>query len=163
MLEFPRVEFELGWRNIIDIETQKAILAEIKRLTWDIDRKIWWTFHCLTTYISIRPGELLSLKERQIDLKLKAIIIPSSKEKKPKIAYLLEEDVECLETLPRGMPDLPFSRHKKPGRGRVTGKRWSKNYLSKIWRKACINLGVEGIDMYGGTRNSTATKVGHCN
>jgi len=67
MPEFPRVEFELGWHNIIDIETQQAILAEIKRLTWDIDRKIWWAFHCLTTNISIRPGELLSFKERQID------------------------------------------------------------------------------------------------
>ena len=42
----------------------------------------------------------------------------------------------------------------------MIGKRWGKNYLSKIWRKARINLSVESVDMYGGTRHSTATTLG---
>jgi integrase len=160
MPEFPRVNFELGFRNIIAIDTQQLILEEIRRLTWDTDPKIWWAFHCLTTYISIRPGELLKLRERQLDLNLKAIVIPSPKEKRPKITYLLDEDVEFLKALPRGLPDLPFFRHRKGGRGRVVGKRWGKNYLAKLWKKACDNLGIEGVDMYGGTRHSTATALG---
>jgi hypothetical protein len=29
-------------------------------------------------------------------------------------------------------------------------------YLYKWWKKACQNLGIEGVDLYGGTRHSTA-------
>jgi hypothetical protein len=31
--------------------------------------------------------------------------------------------------------------------------------LYKWWKKACANLGVEGIDLYGGTRHSTVTAL----
>ena len=159
MPEFPRIDFELGWRPIIDIATQQAIIEEIRRMTWDTDPKIHFAFKCLSTYINIRPGELIALKERQIDLKLKAIVIPSPKEKRPKLAYLLDEDVEFLASLPRGLPDLYFFRHRSPGQGRVVGKQWGKNYLYKLWKKACRNLGIEGIDLYGGCRHSTATNL----
>ena len=38
--EFLEVNFEPGWRNIIDIGTQQAIIAEIRRLSHPIDPKI---------------------------------------------------------------------------------------------------------------------------
>lgn len=66
----------------------------------------------------------------------------------------------------RFIPDRPGTskylspKEKKPGRGRVIGKRWSKNYLSKILRNACINLGIEGINMYVDTRRRTAKALG---
>jgi hypothetical protein len=35
------------------------------------------------------------------------------------------------------------------------GDRFGDKYLYKWWVKACENLGIEGVDLYGGTRHST--------
>ena len=32
----------------------------------------------------------------------------------------------------------------------------SEKYLYKWWVKACDNLGIKGVDLYGGTRHSSA-------
>jgi len=160
MPEFPEVAFELGWRNIVDIETQREIIEKVKRLTYDINPKIWFGVHCLATYVSIRPGELLSTRERYINLKLGGIVVPHPKEKRPKIVYLLPEDVEFIESQPRGLPDLYFFRH-LPGRsGVAAGTKFGPRYLYKWWKKACENLGIENLDLYGGTRHSTVTALG---
>ena len=34
--------------------------------------------------------------------------------------------------------------------------RFGKDYLYEWWKAACRNLGVEGVDLYGGTRRSSA-------
>ena len=38
-----------------------------------------------------------------------------------------------------------------------TGDQFGKDYFYKWWKKACTNLGIDGVDLYGGTRHSTAT------
>lgn len=58
----------------------------------------------LATYISIRPGEMLNLKEGDIDIKLGYFIIPLFEEKRPKIVPMIEEDIEILSNMPRGIP-----------------------------------------------------------
>lgn len=160
MPEFPSVNFELGWRNIVDIDTQHQIIDKVKKLSYDINPKIWFGIHCLATYVSVRPGELLAVRERFINVKLGGIVIPHPKEKKPKIVYLLPEDVQFIIDQPRGLPDLYFFRH-LPGRsGVAAGTKFGPRYLYKWWIKACRNLGVEGVDLYGGTRHSTVTALG---
>jgi hypothetical protein len=32
-------------------------------------------------------------------------------------------------------------------------------YLHKWWKKACSNLGIEDLDLYGGTRHSSVTAL----
>jgi hypothetical protein len=32
-------------------------------------------------------------------------------------------------------------------------------YLWKKWTQACKNLGIEGVDLYGGTKHSTASAL----
>ena len=107
--EFPVISFQLGWRKIIDKETQEAILDEVYRLTYHINPKIWLGIKWLCTYIAIRPGELLSLKEENIDFKLRYFVLPSqsTKEKKSKLIPMLDEDIELIKALPRGLPHLP--------------------------------------------------------
>jgi hypothetical protein len=56
MPEFPETPFELGFRKIIDKDTQAAIIDEVYRLTYHINPKIWLGIKWLATYISIRPG-----------------------------------------------------------------------------------------------------------
>ena len=158
--DFPVISYELEWRNINDISIQQEILTEIERLIWTDNPMILFEFKCLSTYIAIRPAELLNIRERNIDLRLSGIIIPHPKEKRPKIVYLLSKDIEFIQMQPRGLPNLYFFRHVTPARGRTVGSRWCKNYFSSIWHQACKNIGVEGVDMYGGTRHRTATYMG---
>lgn len=157
--EFPEIGCELGWRKIIDIDLQVRILNEIHRLTHHINPRIWLGIKWLCTYISIRPGELLGLKEGQIDPGIGYFIIPSPKEKKAKLVPMIEEDVALLKTMPRGLPELPFFRHVKGVSGARPGQPFGTKYFYKVWVKACGNLGVEGVDLYGGTRHSTVTAL----
>ena len=39
--DFPTVKFSLGYRKIIDKETQSAILSEVKRISYDKNPRIW--------------------------------------------------------------------------------------------------------------------------
>lgn len=109
--EFPEVSFELGFRKTIGKSSQESIIAEVARLTHHINPKIWLGIRWLATYISIRPGELLDVKESDFDLEQGYVIIPYPKEKRPKLVPLLPEDVEAIRALPRGLPHLHFFRH----------------------------------------------------
>ena len=156
MPEFPEVDFELSWRKTIDKETQQDIIEEVKRISYGVNPKIWIGIKWLSTYISIRPGELLDIKEGHFDLNLGVVVIPHPKEKRPKTVPLLDEDIEILKSLPRGLPDLPFFRHKKGVGGVKPGQKFGNKYIYKWWVKACENLGIQGVDLYGGTRHSSA-------
>ncbi|MFW5957961.1 MAG: hypothetical protein ACOCQ0_02285, partial [Desulfosalsimonas sp.] len=155
---FPEVKFELGWRNIIDIDLQQAILDEIKRISWDKNPKIWIGIKWLSTYIALRPNELRNLKESEINIS-GMFIVPKPKEKIPKLVAMLEEDINLYRQF-RGLPHLYFFRHDKGNGAAKSGSQFGKDYLYKWWKTACENLGVEGVDLYGGTRHSTATSLG---
>jgi integrase len=157
MPDFPEVSFELGWRKIIDKKTQESIIDEVYRIAYYINPKIWLGIKWLSTYISIRPGELLNLKEENVDIRLGYFIIPHPKEKRPKLVPIIDEDIEIIKSMPRGLPKLYFFRHLKSVAGVKAGDRFGEKYLYKWWKKACSNLKIHGIDLYGGTKHSTTT------
>jgi integrase len=154
--EFPEVSFELGCRKVIDKETQEKILDEVYRITYNMNPKIWLGIKWLCTYISIRPGEMASLKEENIDLGNGYLMFPQPKEKKMKIVPILEEDIEILRSFPEAIPSIHFFRHVKGIQGVREGEPFGEKYFYKWWVKACKNLGIEGVDLYGGTRHSSA-------
>ena len=39
------------------------------------------------------------------------------------------------------------------------GKPFGEKYFYKWWKRACSNLGIEGVDLYGGTKHSTVTAL----
>ena len=153
--DFPEIRFELAWRKTVDKDTQQAIIEEVYRISYLVNIKIWIGIRFLSTYFNLRPGELLNIKEGDIDFRQGEILIPHPKEKRPKKVFLLAEDVELLRSLPRGLPDLYFFRHGRGLKGVKAGDRFGDKYLYKWWVKACDNLGIEGLDLYGGTRHST--------
>jgi len=159
MPDIPEVPYTLGWRNIIDVGTQQSIISEVRKISYSINPKIWLGIKFLSTYVSVRPGELISIREKQISLGMGGILIPDPKEKTPKIIYLLQEDIQHLNTFPTSMPDLYFFRHCH-SKGVKNGSRFGPGYLYKFWKRACHNLGIEGVDLYGGTRHSTVTALG---
>jgi len=114
--------------------------------------------------VNVRPKELINIRESHIDLQQGRILIPHPKEGKPKYMYLIEEDINLLQSMPRGLPDLYFFRHLKGNGAARPGQRFGHDYLWKWWKKACSNLGIEGVDLYGGTRHSTVIylrELGH--
>lgn len=157
MPEFPVVTFELGFRKTVDLDTQNAIIAEVKRISYELNPRIWLAIKWLSTYIAIRPGELIALKEENFNRFQGFIFVPHPKEKKPKIIPLTDEDAALLRSLPLAIPSLPFFRHLTPGKRRTVGKRFGKHYLLDYWKQACDHLGIKGVDLYGGTRHSSAT------
>jgi len=156
---FPEIKYQLGFRKIIDKETQKSIIDEVKRISFHINPKIWLGIKWLATYIAIRPGELIKLRERDIDYRLGYFIVLHTKEGKEKLVPMLEEDKELLRSLPTGLPELSFFRHPGGISGCRLGEPFGPRYLYKWWKKACENLGVKGVDLYGGTRHSSATAL----
>ncbi len=170
MPTFPSVAFELGWRNIVDKDTQEAILDEVYRISYHINPKIYIGIRWLATYIAIRPTELLSIKEKNIIVAGGYITVRDSKamrrEGKPKPIPMTDEDLEMLRSSSvRGLPDLPFFRHNAAsakrggGRNAKAGDVFGKKYLYRWWKQACKNLGVEEVDLYGGTKHSSATAL----
>lgn len=160
MPEFPSIKFELGWRQTVDGETQQAIISEVKRISYHKNPRIWLGIRWLSVYISIRPAEMINIQEKHIDLDAGVVFIPHPKEGTPKVVPLLDDDVQMLREIPRGLPELYFFRHLEGGSGVKPGSKFGPRYLYKWWKKACSNLGIEGVDLYGGTRHSTATALG---
>jgi len=153
--EFPEIKYELGWRRIIDIETQQAIVEAVQEMTRSINPKIYIGLRLLCTYPDIRPGELINVREKDIIFDPGVISIRRPKEKKPKAIFLLEEDVELMRSIPRGLPDLFYFRHTKGVSGAQAGARFGDKYFYKWWKRGCEVVGIEGVDLYGGTRHST--------
>ena len=58
------------------------------------------------------------------------------------------------------VPHLYFFRHGEGISGATAGERFGQRYLWKWWKKACENLGISDVDLYGGTRHITATALG---
>ena len=145
--EFPVIHFELGYRQVVGKDTQIRIVDEVEKIA---PLKTWLAIRWLCTYINVRPAEMISLQEAHIDLENAMLLFPHPKEKKYKTAPLIEEDVAIIKTLPVAISgDMLFFRHD-------SGEPFGKKYLYKTWKKACRNLGIEGVDLYGGTRHSSA-------
>lgn len=158
--EFPNVEYSLGWREIISIETQDAIIEEVKRIA---PERVYIGIKWLATYVAIRPHEMRELREADVNVNGLLVVRPgTSKEKQPKLVPMLEEDIALCNALPKGMPHLHFFRNGRT-KGVPTnrrGKQIGRDAFYNWWKKACENLGVKGVDLYGGTRHSTATALG---
>jgi len=96
-----------------------------------------------------RMGEMRRIQEKHIDLTNGILIVPHPKEKRPKLVPMLEDDMELVRALPRGEPEDFFFRHN-------WGKPFGLNCFYRNWKRACQSLGIEGVDLYGGTRHSSA-------
>jgi integrase len=105
------------------------------------------------TYPRLRPKELWEIKEQDIDLGRAVILAHKTKEGKPKIVPLIDEDVELVRQMKEdfpGFPDQFFFRHPGGVNRAKAGDRYGKHYFSKWWNRACKNVGVEGVPSVSG-------------
>ena len=150
MKKWPKQSYDMAYRNTIDIETQEAIL-DIIRVQQTERPRVWFGVKLLATYPSVRPGELIRLQEKHFDREKEIMIVPppAAKDHRLKIIPLIDEDIEFLLGLTRGLPDLPFFRDDRNGK-----KLGSRTFYS-AWKRACKELGIEDVDLYGGTKHSS--------
>ena len=159
MPDFPDVKYSMKLRKVIDKDTQNRILDWIYEHTWKDNPRIYIGVLFLSTYINVRPNELRNIKEKDIDLKNGRILIARPKEKRPKFLWLLKDDVRLCYSIPKGFPEVYFFRHIKGNGGAKPGQQFGKDYLYRWWKKACANIGVEGVPLYPGTRHSSAISL----
>jgi integrase len=151
--EFPEVSFELGWRRTVDKATQQAIIEEVKRICPNI--KVYLGIKWLATYFSVRPAEMIKIQEGEIDLSNGYLYFPHPKEKTFKTVPILPEDIELIKLCGLSFPGLRFFRHIDGIQGCKVNEPFGMKYFYKWWIRACNNLKIEGIDLYGGTRHSS--------
>ena len=90
-------------------------------------------------------------------IKLVPTFHPAALLRNPKWKRPTWEDVQLVRGLPRGLPDVYFFRHAADGSR--PGPRFGKRFLYGQWKNACGQLGIEGVDLYGGTRHSSAVAM----
>ena len=157
--KLAKINYILGYRKMVSKETQYAILQEVKRISYHRNPKIYLGIKWLCTYIKVRPGEMIALKEADINLSTGHLYFPAPKENQWKAVAMLPEDIEILRTFPLSLPAMPFFRHAQNTKGTPANHPFSKNLFYNWWKKACENLGINDIDLYGGTKHSSVTAL----
>jgi hypothetical protein len=102
------------------------------------------------------------VKERDINLESGYILIRKPKEGLKdfgKYAYLDDEDIAIIRSMPTGMPFMFFSRHQSGRSGIKQDNQFGPKYFKVWWDKACKKLGIEGVGLYGGTKHTVATAL----
>jgi integrase len=151
------LEHDMKRRKTIDKNTQARILHDIYLREWEMRPRLYLAIRFLATYISLRPKELLNVKEKDFERDLGLLTITTHKtSRRPKVLRLLPQDVALFRELPRGMPDMPLFRYDVPCGNIKAGTRFGQAAFYRAWKRACKELGVKDVDLYGGTRHSSA-------
>ena len=163
MPEFPQIDYELGYRNITDIKTQQLIADKIDEL-YPFNPKAGFAFRLLCTYTALRPDDLRRITEGDYDKNTGVMFFhyPTKKKNNSKVVRLVPEDQERMNDLiseTPGLPNMPIFRHAPGSPQGSDDKIFGKNYMYKIFRHACKELGIAGLDLYGATRHTTTTEI----
>lgn len=161
---FPQIEYELGYRTITDLKTQRAIIEKVREMSESKNPKVWFGIDLLATYVNLRPGDLLKIKEKDIDLEHGVITIhyPTKSKNKKKTVRLLQDHLNYfaeIKTKFKALPELTFFRHHGGVRSLKPNTPFGPKYFKTWWDKACKELGVLGLDLYGGTRHTSTTEI----
>ncbi len=164
--KFPKIEYELGFRKITDIETREKIVNQVKKDTYSYNPKIWLAIDLLCSYGKIRPIDIRRIKEGDFDIKYGFMTIwrpsKSKKKKAPKVISLklLDYHIKEIKKIKKQFPatdEMLFFRHTEKSRFPNTGI--GKDYLYRAWKKACKHFNIYDLDLYGGTRHSSTTEI----
>lgn len=161
---FPGIEYELGYRTITDIDTQEEIIKKVFDMTYDLNPKIWLGIDLLATYVNLRPGDLLKLQEADVDIIHGELTFhyPTKRKNKLKKTRVLDHHIEIITEIKNqypGLPNVKFFRHHGGVQSVKPNQPFGPKYFKKRWDEACRELGITGLDLYGGTRHTTTTEI----
>ncbi len=161
MPEIPNVAYDMGWRDIVDIATQQAIIECIREISWEVNPKIWLGVHILSHNPEVRPGELMRVLEQDVLLEHDIIMIKWPKEGtlKGKHAHLWPEEIEVMRSFVPAVPLVPYFRHRSGLSGVHPGDVFGPTYLNRWVGRACDKLGIQRVGLYALTKHSTITAL----
>ena len=140
------VEKTMKLRKTIDKDTQNKILDEVYRCEWPYQPRLYIGIKFLCTYINVRPGELLSVNEEDLNRVEGTLVIRKHKTgSTPKVVRLLREDLNLLNTLPTGVPGMPLFRHDRPVQRVKVGDRFGHQGRAQL--QAVIAAKMGGVDI----------------
>jgi len=147
---------EMAYRKTISLSVQESIIKNINEYEpW----RVWVCVKWLATYIAVRPSEMLGLREMDIDRArgLLTIFDHKNPSRSVKIIPLTVSD-QALIALVKPADDLswPFFRHDGRRGHAPAGMAFRRQMIWAAWKRACGRLGIHGVDLYGGTKHSTA-------
>ena len=87
------------------------------------------------------------------------IYIHHSKTGETKPVPILDEDIALFKQIQPVFPRSYFFRHENGKGGIKKGQKFGEKYFYKWWKRGCENIGIEGVDLYGGTRHSSAVAL----
>lgn len=131
----------MTFRQIVTKDIQSQIIAEVGRISQHNER-ICIGIKFLATYINLRPKELISIKERDIDLGNARILISETKTGGPKYCFLLDDDVDLLRSMDKSFGEPYFFRHLEGRGGNAPNTKFGKGYLYKYWKKHAVTWGL---------------------
>ena len=116
------------------------------------------------THTNMRPGDLLRLTEVDINTDAGVILVwrPTKKKNQRKTVRMTPDETDLARELKRKYPALPnvkFFRHHGGIQSIRPGQPFGNKYLYKWWKRACAELGIQDLDLYGGTRHTTTTEL----
>ncbi len=103
---FPKNDFELEYRKITDMDTQEKIIQTVYEMTHGLNPKIWLGIDLLATYVNLRPGDLLKLKEGNIDTEHGELVFhyPTKQKNKLKVTRLLDHHIAIFKEIKTAIP-----------------------------------------------------------
>ncbi len=136
----------------------------MRELTEEINPKIWFGIYLLATYVNLRPGDLLKIREKDINAAYGLITIhyPTKSKNKLKTVRLLQEHIDYFAEIKQrftAVPELKFFRHHCGIKSMKVNAPFGPKYFKVWWDRACNELGVEDLDLYGGTRHTSTTEI----
>lgn len=161
--KFPRwtldIDRDMKKRNTLTKTEQEEVLFRIFENEFETRPRLFVAIKFLATYINVRPGELLGCNEDDYMPKEGILFVRNRKTSKtPKLISLTEDDNMMLKSLTKGFPGMALFRHEVDG-SQWSGARFSPAMFYRSWKRACKDLGIEGVDLYGGTRHSSAVAL----
>jgi len=162
--EVPRIEdwpdigkVQMARRKTIDPQTRALILADIKEHE---PFRVWLCIYWLCVYGKVRPSEMLSIDEGDIDRKTGLVTVRDTKEGEPKTFPLIASHLEMVSRLPFAFdPNMPFFRHDGHRGHTKAGGRYSRQMIWAALKRACARHDIYDVDLYGFTRHSLLTAM----
>jgi len=152
--KFPTVSFETEPQIPMSKDGQLAILEWLEK---NAPVRVWLAIRWLVGHPKVRPGDILRVTEGDVLRDMGIVLIRRPKERRPKFVYLLQKDIDVINTLPLAMPNMPFFRHEKRWSTTREGEVFGHKYLKKWWNRGKKALGIEGPQLYVGTKHTSIT------
>lgn len=158
--EFPEIKYELGYRKVTTWETQSKVIDQINK-KHVLNPKAGLAIEILAHYPKLRPDDIRRLIEGDYDQEHGTLVFtnPTKLKNKFKVVRLIPELKERLNEIVNaypGLPHIPLFRHSPDAQ--TPEKPFGKNFLYKIWKNACKEIGLEGVSIYPGTKHTTTTE-----